>query len=202
MLSGLDVALRMITAPNSAFVHIRDNSGQYFAWSIGIFVLGSISLSVSFALLDQTLGYWEDMVLYMGIDLLVGIVFAVVIYLVGRQLGGNGMWRTVFSAIFYTNVLVFPFALFVAVTLLAAGVSTWPFLVDADTWDSESIDDMLDLLGYLAVLIVGSIAFAVWIVIVLIKAVKTVNGFGTTKAFGLIVLALLVSYVVVIPFGM
>lgn len=202
MLSWLDVALRMITAPNSAFAHIRDNNGQYLAWSIGIFVLGSISLSVSFALLDQTFGYWEDMVLYMGIDLLVGIVFAVVIYLVGRQLGGNGMWRTVFSAIFYTNVLVFPFALFLAVTLLAAGVSTWPFLVDADTWDPESVGDLLDLLGYLAVLIVGSIAFAVWIVIVLIKAVKTVNGFGTAKAFGLIVLALLVSSVVAIPFGM
>ena len=113
------------------------------------------------------------------------------------------MWGgTVFSAIFYANVLVFLFALFVVLTFLAGGVSAWPFLVDADSRGSGSFDVMSNLPGYLAVLTAGSIAFAVWLVVVLVKAIKTVNGFGTAKAFGLAVLASPVSYVAAIPFGM
>lgn len=213
VLSGMDVALRVITAPNSAFAHIRDSDGTYFAWSVGIFVLASVLWSVSFASLDADLEYWETAALYVGTDLLSGVVFGAVIYLVGRQLGGNGMWRTVFSAVFYTGVLaLLAFALFAALALLAGGISPLAFLADADRWDFESLedgelsgevmDDILDLLGYLAVLVVGGIAFVVWTVVVLVKAVKTVNGFGTAKAFGLVVLAVAVSAIVAAPLGM
>ena len=41
MLSGAGVALRVITAPNSAFAQIRDNDGAYFVWSVCIFVFSS-----------------------------------------------------------------------------------------------------------------------------------------------------------------
>ena len=214
VLSGMDVALRVIVAPNSAFAHIRDSDGGYFAWSVGISMLASVLWSGSLALLDPALGYWEAVARYVGMDLLTATVFAAVIYLVGRRLGGNGMWRTVFSAVFYTSVLaLLAFALFAVLTLLAGGISVWAFLVDADQWDFESLEagepsgDMTYgplglLLGYLAVFIVGAIAFAVWTVVVLVKAVKTVNGFGTAKAFGIIVLALAVSAVVAAPFSM
>ena len=177
-------------------------------------MFSSVLWSGSFASLDPALGYWETVARYVGIDLLTGTVFAAVIYLVGRRLGGNGMWRTVFSAVFYTSVLaLLAFALFAVLTLLAGGISVWAFLVDADQWDFESLEtgepsgDMTDdqlglLLGYLAVFIVGAIAFAAWAVVVLVKAVKTVNGFGTAKAFGIIVLAMAVSAVVAAPFSM
>lgn len=212
MLFGIDMALRVVTAPNSAFAHIRDSDGRYFAWSVGIFVTASVLWSASFASLDPALGYWETVATHVGIDLLAGIAFTVAIYLVGRWLGGNGMWRTVFSAVFYTNVLaLLAFALFALLTLLAGGISTWAFLVDVYQWDLESLengeptvemmDDLSGLLGYLAVIVVGAIAFAVWAVIVLVKAVKIVNGFGTAKAFGLIVLALVVSAIVAAPLG-
>ncbi len=209
MLSGMDVALRVITAPNSAFAHIRDSGGTYFAWSVGIFVLASVLWSVSFASLDADLEYWETVALYVGTDLLSGVVFGAVIYLVGRQLGGNGMWRTVFSAVFYTGVLaLLAFALFAALALLAGGSSPLAFLADADRWDFESIEDgelsgeVMDYILDLAVLAVGGIAFVVWTVVVLVKAVKTVNGFGTAKAFGLVVMAVAVSAIVAAPFGM
>lgn len=39
----------------------------------------------------------------------------------------------------------------------------------------------------------ASAAVVVWVVIVTIKAVKVVNGFGTAKAFGIIVLAFVSS---------
>ena len=68
VLSGMDVALRVITAPNSAFAHIRDSDGAYFAWSVGIFVLASVLWSVSFASLDADLEYWETAALYVGTD--------------------------------------------------------------------------------------------------------------------------------------
>jgi len=38
----LNVILRVITAPNSAFAQIRDNEEKYFGQSIGIFVLASV----------------------------------------------------------------------------------------------------------------------------------------------------------------
>ncbi len=212
--SGMNLALRVITAPNSAFAHIRDDgNGGYLTWSVGIFVLASVLGSVSFAWVDSDLDYQETLVRYVGVDLLAGIVFAAVIYLAGRWLGGNSMWRVVFSAVFYTNIIaLIAFALLAGLALPAGGALTWEFLGDADRWDPESLgdgelsgdimDDLWSLLGYLAVILVGAIAFIVWIVVVLVKAVKTVNGFGTAKAFGLVVLALAASVIVAAPLSL
>ena len=64
------------------------------------------------------------------------------------------------------------------------------------------MDYLWGLLGCLAVILVGAIAFVVWMVVVLVKAVKTVNGFGTAKAFGLVVLALAASVIVAAPLSL
>lgn len=211
MLSGLGVALRVMTAPNSAFAQIRDNDGRYFAWSVGVFVLGSLLGSILFAPLDPASEEWEGAVLFAGVNLLTGMIFPAVIYLVGRRFGGNESWRKVFSVIFYTYVLIFPaFVAFVVLTLLAGGFSMWALLAEMgqpDFFESpEAVDrarTLMDVvLGYVGLLGIGAFAFAAWVVVVSVKAVKAVNGFGTAKAFGLIVLALAVSAVAAMPFGM
>ena len=198
MLSGMGVAIRVITAPNSAFAHIRDGDGGYLGWSVGIFVFSSVLWSFLAAPLDTDYEYWGALAVNLGMSLLVNLVFAAVIHLVGRRLGGNNMWRTVFSAVFYTNVIALVFALFAVLVLLAGGVSLWALLTNADSsgpypWPTG---DLFELLGYLAVLVAGIIAFVVWVAVVLVKAVKTVNGFGTAKAFGLVVLAMAVALAV------
>ena len=51
MLSGAAVALRVITAPNSAFAHIRDNDGAYFVWSVCIFVISGFLMGIVLSVL-------------------------------------------------------------------------------------------------------------------------------------------------------
>ena len=46
--------------------------------------------------------------------------------------------------------------------------------------------------------IVG-IGFFVWLIVIIVKAVKIVHGFETGKAFGLVVLVMIITTIVTIP---
>ena len=207
MNSGLDVARRVITAPNSAFAQIRDCNGELLAWSVGFFVIGSLVGSLFFAPTVPLSEDWVGETLFAGVNLLSGIVFAAAIFLIGRRLGGNKSWKTVFSAIFYTYVLVLPaLAALVALTLAAGGISAWQLLTaagDPGFFESAAGEEFLlsSMFGFLMLLVAGVLAFAVWVVVVSVKAVKTVNGFGTAKAFGIVMIGLLASVIVAMPFG-
>lgn len=210
VLPEIDVALRVITAPNSAFAHIRDSGDRYFMWSVGIFVLATVLWSFMFAAPTPANEYHITVAQFVGIDLLGGTVFVAVIYLMGRQFGGNGTWKTVFSVLFYTYVLsLLGFVFFAAMLLLAGGTSVWEDLVAVGQWDVENmeqtrvmVDTLAGMVGYLVVLAIGALAFLIWVIVVLVKAVKTVNGFGTAKALGIIIIALLVSSFVAAPLSM
>jgi hypothetical protein len=56
-------------------------------------------------------------------------------------------------------------------------------------------------IGYVILLAILGIGFAIWILIVTIKAIKTVHGFGTGKAFGLIILVAIITSVFSVPFS-
>ncbi|MDH3765291.1 MAG: hypothetical protein OER82_05725 [Nitrosopumilus sp.] len=91
----LNIILRIITAPNSAFAQIRDNEEKYFVQSIGVFVLSSV-LSVLILLpfvmvpLDEV--YFEDVddvtfqsdeldpILFVAISLLSVFISTVLLY--------------------------------------------------------------------------------------------------------------------------
>ena len=68
-----------------------------------------------------------------------------------------------------------------------------------------SEDDALSLLGSFigwAILVaVLGIGFAIWIFILTIKAIKVVHGFGTGKAFGLVILVAIIVSLISIPFS-
>lgn len=55
---------------------------------------------------------------------------------------------------------------------------------------------------YLGIIVAVLFAFFVWSVVLSVKAVKTVNGFGTAKAFGLFVLANVAYNAAFLPFSM
>jgi hypothetical protein len=50
-------------------------------------------------------------------------------------------------------------------------------------------------------LVILGIGFTIWGLIVSIKAIKTVHGFSTGKAFGLIILVGLITSLISIPFS-
>jgi hypothetical protein len=51
-------------------------------------------------------------------------------------------------------------------------------------------------------LAIVAIGFVAWVLVVSVKAVKTLNGFGTAKAFGLIILVMIISSIITTPLGM
>ena len=206
MLSGAGVALRVITAPNSAFAQIRDNDGAYFVWSVCIFVITWFPMTIVLYMLYPNAPSLEDAFQQAGLGMLGGVAITALIYLVGRLLGGNGSWRKVFAVVFYTNVMVFPMVIAAAglaplggghpalesmgggspmlmpLSMAPFGGAGQPNSAGFGPWVGATLAPLIITLAV-------SVAILVWYVAVSVKAVKTVNGFGTARAFGLLVVA-------------
>ena len=75
-------------------------------------------------------------------------------------------------------------------------------IMESDIDEKQVLSLMGPVLAYVALFVITAIAFVVWIFVVSVKAVKIVNGFGTAKAFGLIILVMIISSVITAPFGM
>ncbi len=109
-----NVILRVITAPNSAFAQIRDNEEKYFASSIGIFFIASVIgllVILPFVIMPLNGAYYEifeendidvdiptggaDIVLFVGISIVTGIISNALFYFIGKKLGGNTNWKKV-----------------------------------------------------------------------------------------------------------
>ena len=146
-----------------------------------------------------------DVVLVVAQGLLSGFVSAILLYFIGKKLGGNTSWKKVFSVIFHTYVPAIPMTLIIAVLVFLM----WSSLTSIDSTsllDPEgNEEEILSLLGptlaYVGLLALVAIGFLVWIFIISIKAVKTLNGFSTGKAFGLLILVLIITGIVTTPFG-
>jgi len=215
-----NVILRVITAPNSAFAQVRDNEEKYFAQSIGLLIFTSILgalLLVPFIMIPLDEAYFEgvddanfptdntDVSLFVGINILSGLISAGLFYFIGKKIGGNTNWKKVFSVIFHTHVPLIPMSVILSILLFLmmdsiASIDSSLF-IELDK-DEEQILSMIGpMLGYVGLFVIVAIAFVVWIFVVSVKAVKTVNGFGTAKAFGLIILVMIISSIVTAPFG-
>jgi len=217
----LNIILRIITAPNSAFAQIRDNEEKYFVQSIGIFVLASVLsvlIMLPFVMIPLDDAYFEgvegasfpsdelDPVLFVAISLLSVFISTVLLYFIGKKLGGNTNWKKVFSVFFHANVPTIPMSVILSILIflmMDSFASIDPSLIMESNIDEKQVLSMMGpVLAYVGLFLIVTIAFVVWIFIVSIKAVKTINGFGTAKAFGLIILVLIISSVVTAPFGM
>ena len=145
-----------------------------------------------------------DTALSMVLGAISGIIFIVAFFYIGKVLGGNGDYRKVFSVMFYSLVPSIPFVAIVSVALFYMISSLVGISLESIN-EIENEERMLQMMGpfltYVGILVVTVIAFFPWWVVVTIKATKTVNGFGTAKAIGVIILALIVSIAVTIPLG-
>ena len=220
MYFDLNVILRVITAPNSAFVQIRDNQEKYFAQSIGLLIFTSILgalMLVPFIMIPLDDVYFEgvddanfptdntDVILFVGINILSGFVSIVLFYFIGKKIGGSTNWKKVFSVIFHTHVPLIPMSviLSILVFLMMDSIASIDssLLMELDEDEEQILSLIGPMLGYVGLFVIAAIAFVVWIFVVSVKAVKTVNGFGTAKAFGLIILVMIISSIVTAPFG-
>ena len=185
MYSGLGMALRVMIAPRSAFVHIRDNDDKYLAYSVGIMVLGGVLRGVASG---------PDSLIWTTVSHpFAPIALATFAYLVGRRLGGNASRRKVFSVVFYAQVWVVPMAIVFIVlgyanedfTLVVPGYAHEYFafmvlgyaiedsMLAAELNPDEITGDMVDTLWI--GLLVDSVFFS-WGVVLWIVAVLVVYG--------------------------
>ena len=216
--------LGVINSPNTTFAKIRDNDEKYFASSVAIFLVASIVgllVMVPFVMMPLDATYyevfeenqidvdipvgWSDAFLFVGVNIVIGIISNGLFYFIGKKLGGNKSWKKVFSVLFYAYVPTIPMMLvFSVLVYIMWGSLTGidPFYLMAPGSDEEEIFSLIaPVLSYVGLMILVAIIFVVWIFIITIKAVKTVNGFGTAKSFGLILLVMIITSIITVPLG-
>jgi len=212
---NLDIILRVITAPNSAFAEIRDNEDKYFVPSVGLFLftsaLGALVL-LPFVMIPFDDAYFEgvddvdlptgdaDVVLFVGNSILSGFVSVVLFYFMGKNIGGNANWKKVFSVIFYTHVPAIPMTIIISILVFLmmgsfASIDSSYFMAP-DGNEEKLLSVLGPILIYGGLIAIVGIVFVVWLFIVSVKAIKVVNGFGTGKAFGLLILVMIISTIV------
>ena len=175
MLDELAMAYQVVRRPNSAFVALRDDDHRYFQSSIVVLLLASIAY-VGLGLSTPELAGQPtmDISTSFGLAVLGTAAGAGTIYLVGRAFGGNKSWRKALTVLFYTVIVWIP----------TAAVQTMSSL------QSPSLQ---------AVVGTAALAALAWAVILSVKAVKVLNGFGTAKAFGILVLSCIIQLVWIVP---
>ena len=218
----LGLILRVITSPNSAFSQIRDNHEKYFVQSIGLLIFSSvlgILIVLPFVTMPLDDAYFEnidntgnmnsipsgetDVIWSVGLSILNGFISAVLFYFIGKKLGGDANWKKVFSVIFHTNAVAIPMIIVLSILIFFMWDSLTliepTYIFEPDVNDEEIWSTLAPLLGYVALLAIVGIGFFVWLIVILVKAVKIVHGFETGKAFGLVVLVMIITTIVAIP---
>ena len=216
----LNVILRVITSPNSAFTQIRDNEEKYYAQSIGLLIVSSILSAfviLPFVMIPISDEYFEgvddaglpkegaDLVLAVGVGFLKGIVSFVALYFIGKKLGGNKNWKKVFSVIFHTYVPVIPMMIIISVLVFLLWISLAEidpsYLMSDDVNEEQLLPELVPMLSFAILVGIFAIAFMVWIIVISVKAIKIVNEFETGKAFGLLILVMIITSAVSVVFN-
>jgi hypothetical protein len=144
-----------------------------------------------------------DVIWSVGLSILNGFISAVLFYFIGKKLGGDANWKKVFSVIFHTNVVAIPMIIILSILIFFMWDSLTliepTYIFEPDVNDEEIWSTLVPLLGYVALLAIVGIGFFVWLTVILVKAVKIVHGFETGKAFGLVVLVMIITAIVAIP---
>ena len=183
MLNELAMVYQVIRRPNSAFAALRDDDRRYFLPSIVVMLLTSVVyygiISASPEPADKQA---VDVVAGIGVTILGTVAYVGITYLIGRALGGNKNWRKVLTVLFYANIIYIP-----ATIIYFVQYAPGSFLFLSFVWWA----------GYIT-----AIVFVIWLVVVHVKAIKVLNGFGTAKAFGILILPWVIQLSLVIPINL
>ena len=147
-----------------------------------------------------------DVAFFVAVSIVTGIIGNVLFYFIGKKLGGNTNWKKVFSVMFYAYVPVIPMMIIMSgLVFLMWGslVAIDPsYLMASEANEEEIFSLIMPVLGYVGLLMLVGIAFFVWIFVVSIKGLKVLNGFSTAKAFGLVILVMIIVSFITTPLSM
>ncbi len=219
-----NIILRVFTTPNAAFLYIRENEEKYFAQSIALLIISSIIggfAILPFVVMPLDEAYFEiegmddveetfimeesAIVMSFLSSILTGLVSVALYYFIGKRLDGNTNWKKVFAVVLHVHAIVIPITIIITIVLFVmwdALTSIEPsILLAPGISENEALSLLDDFIGLAVLVAVLGIGFAIWIFILTIKAIKIVHGFGTGKAFGLVVLVAIIVSLISIPFS-
>ena len=194
--------LGILKSPNQSLRKICDNEDKYMVSSVILLILASVfSIDMASGPLDENItsvkqfGVWvSDDPVYWIISsvfgLLGGIALIAIIFMIGKKLGGIGSFKKIFTVMSHATLPV----------IIGGIIISAIFFVLSSTV-SDNIDEAdpkfqhFGLVSYLGVMV----PLSIWSLIISIKALKIANGFGTGRAFGIILLASLAFLVILIP---
>ena len=178
MLDELSMAFQVMRRPNSAFAALRDDDRRYFQPSVVMMLLAS-AVNVGLGSAESSITGQQTMNagIIFGLTAMGAVTTACTTYLIGRALGGNKIWRKVFTVLFYTGVVWIPvFAVSYLISLLSSDLQDVAFVM--------------------------LVPILVWAIVITIKAIRVLNGFGTARAFGVMVLSWIIQLFWIIPIGL
>ena len=191
--------------PNLTLREICDNDDQYLVSSIIMILLASVfSIDIASEPLDESIasvsqfGIWmSDDPVYWITDAIFGFlanfVLIVIIFIVGKKLGGIGNFKKIFAVMSHAILPVVIGGTVISAVFFALSSTA------SDTEDeTDSAFQYVGMVSYYGVMI----PLSIWSLIISIKALKIANGFETGKAFGIILLASLASTMIWIPVSM
>ena len=179
----------MIVRPSATLCHISENPTRYLVPSVAVF-----ACSVSLAVLIPPAPFgdqmwettWDGTAYSLIITAMQNLMPILGIFWIGKRWGGNRRLGRAFSALAYCAV---PGILGGIVSVLALGLSTHAFpeiahhdgLVAGSSYGYSTIQFvMLFFLG--------------WSLLLYVKAIRALNGFGYVRSVAILVLGVLVMY--------
>jgi hypothetical protein len=146
-----------------------------------------------------------DIVLAAAAGFFKAIVSFVALYFIGKKLEGNTNWKKVFSVFFHTYVPVIPMMIILSVLVFLMWGSLAEinpsYLISPDADEEQVLSAIGPMLVYAILIAVFAIVFMIWIMVISVKAIKIVDGFETGKAFGLLILVMIIASAISIVFN-
>lgn len=208
----------VLVRPSTCFANVSDNPKYYFVSSVAIFVIAGTSAFLS-SMLNAS--YWDphgqnhlnfsaaSLLPPIANTVLQNIVLITSIFWVGRKLGGTSCLKKTFSVLSYCLVPVTIGAVLIPVGMMfvsqmsftdATGVYLGGGSMDADPDLSPSY--ALDFASSAIISYGFIIPFAVWILVLFLKATKIVHEFNMKKSIITLVSAIALMYLGNVAFGM
>ena len=194
--------LGLLKSPNQSLQEICDNGDKYLASSLIILILASVfSIDMANGPLDENIASVKQFGIWVSDDpaywittsifgLFGSIVLIVIIFMMGKKLGGIANFKKIFATISHATLPVVIGGIIISAVFFALSYTT------SDTVDEvDSEFQYFGTVSYLGVMV----PLSIWSLIISIKALKIANGFGAGKSLGIILLASIAFFVIWIP---
>ena len=183
----------MIVRPGATIRRISDEPGRYLVPSVAVFA-ATIALSVlspSGYIGYQMIGAASDIALYSPIanSVISGLLLIAGIFWIGRKWGGNRSLRRAFPVLAYCLV---PSMLGVLAVSVAENLYLFP-VPETDLSDGPYLT-FSDGVDFIMIRFVIGFFFIGWMLLLHMKAIRILNGFGYARSAAVLALAVLILY--------